>query len=421
MEYSYQEVLDNIENTRRLGRLPGVEVTARILEALGTPQRGLPFLHVAGTNGKGSVCAFLASILEEMGLKAGRFTSPHLVDFRERITVDGQMIGREDVARLGNLLLSTDFGVEPTMFDYCLAMAVLYFKEQGCEIAVIETGLGGRLDSTNALGKPEVAVITRIGYDHMALLGNSLTEIAREKAGILKDGVPAVFAPQEESVRSVLCSFTENAHIVTEEEIRTAKDCRPVLPGVHQWENAAVAMAAVRALRAQCGRTKGEAAVCRCLLRQSDDDFEQKIVRGIQKTEWPGRMEILSEQPFLLVDGAHNGNGVLALKHSLENIYPGEKFHFVMGVMADKDYEKMVELLLPLAEDFLTVTPEGSRALQGEELAGYIRNRGIPARSLSNVQEVFENLAGRGRTIAFGSLYFIGELKAGCAGNALIK
>lgn len=418
MEYSYQEVLNNIENTRRLGRLPGVEVTARILEALDSPQRGLPFLHVAGTNGKGSVCAFLASILEEMGLKAGRFTSPHLVEFRERITVNGQMIGREDVTRLGNLLLSTDFGVEPTMFDYCLAMAVLYFKEQCCEIAVIETGLGGRLDSTNALGKPEVAVITRIGYDHMALLGNSLTEIAREKAGILKDGVPAVFAPQEESVQSVLCSFAENAHIVTEEEIRAAKDCRPVLLGVHQWENAAVAMAAVRALRAQCGRTKGEVAVCRCLLRQSDADFEQKIVRGIQKTEWPGRMEILSEQPFLLADGAHNGNGVMALKHSLEFIYPGEKFHFVMGVMADKDYEKMVELLLPLAEDFLTVTPEGSRALQGEELAGYIRNRGIPARSLSNVQEVFENLAGNGRTIAFGSLYFIGELKAGCAGNA---
>ncbi len=421
MEYSYQEVLDNIENTRRLGRLPGVEVTARILEALGGPQRGLPFLHVAGTNGKGSVCAFLASILGEMGLKVGRFTSPHLVDFRERITVNDQMIGREDVTRLGNLLLSMDFGVEPTMFDYCLAMAVLYFEEQGCEIAVIETGLGGRLDSTNALGKPEVAVITRIGYDHMALLGNSLTEIAREKAGILKDGVPAVFAPQEESVKSVLCSFAENAHIVTEEEIRAAKDCRPMLPGVHQWENAAVAMAAVRALRELCRRTQGETAVCRCLLRQSDEGFEQISARGIHKTEWPGRMEILSEQPFLLADGAHNGNGVLALKNSLEHIYPGEKFHFVMGVMADKDYDKMVELLLPLAEDFLTVTPESSRALQGEELAGYIRNRGIPARSLTNVQEVFENLAGSGRNIAFGSLYFIGELKAGCAGNALIK
>ena len=412
MEYGYQEVLDKIENARRFGRLPGVEVTARILEALGEPQIGLPFLHVAGTNGKGSVCAFLSSILEETGLKVGRFTSPHLVDFRERITVSGQMIGREDVARLGSLLLSMNLDVEPTMFDYCLAMAVLYFKEQGCEIAVIETGIGGRLDSTNALGKPETAVITRIGYDHMAVLGNSLADIAREKAGILKDGVPAVFAPQEESVRSVLCSFAEHAHIVTEEEIRAAKDCRPLLPGVHQWENAAVAMAAVRALRAQCSQTQGETAVCRCLLGLSDAEFQEKTVRGIQKTVWPGRMEILSGQPFLLVDGAHNGNGVLALKNSLEHLYPGEKFHFVMAVMADKDYENMVELLLPLAEDFQTVTPESSRALQGEALAEYIKSRGIPAGTLSNVREVFENLAESGRTVAFGSLYFIGELIA---------
>ena len=412
MEYGYQEVLDKIENARRFGRLPGVEVTARILEALGEPQIGLPFLHVAGTNGKGSVCAFLSSILEETGLKVGRFTSPHLVDFRERITVSGQMIGREDVARLGSLLLSMNLDVEPTMFDYCLAMAVLYFKEQGCEIAVIETGIGGRLDSTNALGKPEAAVITRIGYDHMAVLGNSLADIAREKAGILKDGVPAVFAPQEESVRSVLCSFAEHAHIVTEEEIRAAKDCRPLLPGVHQWENAAVAMAAVRALRAQCSQTQGETAVCRCLLGLSDAEFREKTVRGIQKTVWPGRMEMLSGQPFLLADGAHNGNGVLALKNSLEYLYPGEKFHFVMAVMADKDYENMVELLLPLAEDFWTVTPESGRALQGEALAEYIKSRGIPAGTLSNVREVFENLAESGRTVAFGSLYFIGELIA---------
>lgn len=412
MEYSYQEVLDRIEHARRFGRQPGVIVTAHILEALGHPQRGLPFLHVAGTNGKGSVCAFLASGLRELGMKTGLFTSPHLVDFRERIAVDGQMIGREDVARLGNFLLSMDFGVELTMFDYCLAMAVLYFREQGCEIAVIETGLGGRLDSTNALGKPEVSVITRIGYDHMALLGDTLTAIAREKAGILKAGVPAVFAPQEEEVRDVLCSAAKDAHVVTDAEIGAARDIRPGLLGVHQWENAATAMAAARALRAQCTKVRGDLAVCRCLSGMSNEEFEGRLVRGIQSAVWAGRMEILSEQPFLMVDGAHNGNGVLALAASLAQLYPGEKFHFVMGVMADKDYERMVEYLLPLAADFLTVTPEGSRALQGRELAAYIRGRGICAESLSGVSEVLEHLAQDGRTVAFGSLYFIGELKA---------
>lgn len=410
MEYSYQEVLDRIENARRFGRQPGVVVTARVLEALGHPQRGLPFLHVAGTNGKGSVCAFLASILRGLGLKTGLFTSPHLVDFRERIAIDGQMIGREDVARIGNLLLSMDFGVELTMFDYCLAMAVLYFREQGCGIAVIETGLGGRLDSTNALGKPEVSVITRIGYDHMALLGDTLTDIAREKAGILKAGVPAVFAPQEAGVQRVLCSLAEDSHVVSEEEIRAAESIRPGLLGVHQWENAAVAMAAARALRAQCMGERGESAVCRCLSGLSDEEFERILVQGIRGAVWRGRMEILSERPFLMVDGAHNGNGVLALAASLEYLYPGEKFHFVMGVMADKDYENMVERLLPLADDFLTVTPEGSRALQGKELAAYIKARGIPAESLSGVPEVLKHLAREGRTVAFGSLYFIGEL-----------
>lgn len=188
MTYLYEEVLDKIENARRFGNLPGVEVSRAMLHGLGEPQKGMPYVHIAGTNGKGSVCAFLSSTLKEAGYKVGVFTSPHLVDFRERITVNGEMIPKETVTRIGNRLLEEDFGVSPTMFDYCMAMAVLYFKEQQCDIAVMETGLGGKLDSTNALGIPDVAIITRIGYDHMAILGNTLSEIAAEKAGIIKKG-----------------------------------------------------------------------------------------------------------------------------------------------------------------------------------------------------------------------------------------
>ena len=400
--YNYQEVIEKIENSRRFGNLPGVEVTKRMLAALGNPQEGLAFIHVAGTNGKGSTCAFLTNILTKAGMKCGCFTSPHLIHFEERITVDQQMIPKEAVTRLGNELLSIDFGVTPTMFDYCLVMAVLYFKECGCDVAVMETGLGGRLDSTNALGNPNVAVITRIGYDHMAILGNTLTEIASEKAGILKDGVPAVFAPQKEEALAVLRKHP--GPLVSREDMEKVAFMKPGLMGAYQLENGAAAMLAAQKFLSQIGFDEERA--------------DAAIEAGIHTAIWKGRMEILSREPYLMVDGAHNSNGIHALKTSLMKLYPDEKFHFVMGVMADKDYEKMIEELLPLAIDFVTVTPESSRALQAESLAEKIRSQGIPARSMASVADVLTLPRVGEKTIALGSLYFIGELEALYYGNS---
>ena len=400
--YNYQDVIEKIENSRRFGNLPGVEVTKRMLAALGNPQEGLAFIHVAGTNGKGSTCAFLTNILTKAGLKCGCFTSPHLIHFEERITVDQQMIPKEAVTRLGNELLSIDFGVTPTMFDYCLVMAVLYFKECGCDVAVMETGLGGRLDSTNALGNPNVAVITRIGYDHMAILGNTLTEIASEKAGILKDGVPAVFAPQKEEALAVLRKHPGT--LVSREDMEKVAFMKPGLMGAYQLENGAAAMLAAQKFLSQIGFDEERA--------------DAAIEAGIHTAIWKGRMEILSREPYLMVDGAHNSNGIHALKTSLMKLYPDEKFHFVMGVMADKDYEKMIEELLPLAIDFVTVTPESSRALQAESLAEKIRSQGIPARSMASVADVLTLPRVGEKTIALGSLYFIGELEALYYGNS---
>ena len=399
--YNYQEVIDKIENSRRFGNLPGVEVTKRMLATLGNPQDGLAFIHVAGTNGKGSTCAFLTNILAKAGLKCGCFTSPHLIHFEERITVDQQMIPKEVVTRLGNELLSIDFGVTPTMFDYCLVMAVLYFKECGCNVAVMETGLGGRLDSTNALGNPMVAVITRIGYDHMAILGNTLTEIASEKAGILKENVPAIFAPQEEEALAVLRKHPGT--LVSSEDMEKVAFMKPGLMGEHQLENGAAAMLAAQKFLSQIGFDEERA--------------DAAIEAGIHTAIWKGRMEILSREPYLMVDGAHNSNGIHALKTSLMKLYPDEKFHFVMGVMADKDYEKMIEELLSLAIDFVTVTPESSRALQAESLAEKIRSQGIPARSMASVADVLTLPRVGEKTIALGSLYFIGELEALYYGN----
>ena len=428
MKYNYEEVIHIIENTRRFGNFTGFEVSKRMLEQLGNPQCGIPFVHVAGTNGKGSTTAFLCKILEQTEKKVGMFTSPHLITFEERIRINGHYIPKEDVTRLGNWLLEREFEVPPTMFDYCLAMAVLYFKEQACDIVVMETGIGGRYDSTNALGVPEVAVITKIGYDHMAVLGDTLEEIAGEKAGIMKPASPVVVHNQESSVIDVFQKEAElvgasGMYVTSEEDYAYVSKIPMKMVGAYQIENAATAAVAARVLFKKWENQKKITA--------SGEQQQDYIKRGISETFWKGRMEILNEHPFFMIDGAHNSHGVCALKRSLEELYPNEKFHFIMGVMSDKDYEEMIDALLPLAIDFVTVTPESSRALQSEDLAACINRKGVPARYVENMESAIMPLLPIGatkasskeelsmgsanmkeKTIAFGSLYFIGAIEA---------
>lgn len=437
MKYSYNEVRDIIENTRRFARLTGYEVSKRMLEQLGNPHCGIPFVHVAGTNGKGSTTAFLCKILEQTGKKIGMFTSPHLITFEERIRINGQYISKDDVTRLGNMLLEMDFDVQPTMFDYCLAMAVLYFKEQQCDIMVMETGIGGRYDSTNALGTPEVAVITKIGLDHTGILGDTIEQIAWEKAGIIKTGCPVVTTMQQESVRKVLLEEYEKVqgigfYEVSEADLRDAGSIPMKMQGRFQIENAATASLAARCVLKKCIKNKER----NWFEEITEEEAEDYIKRGISQTFWKGRMELINENPFFMIDGAHNSHGVHALAESLKELYPGEKFHFIMGVMADKDYEEMIEELLPLALDFITVTPESSRALQSKELAECIMKKGIKARYADSMEAVIRPFLPRkqinGRTyisqnagethiylqasqdkiIAFGSLYFIGAIES---------
>lgn len=412
-QYSYEEVLDRMNHASVFGSLPGVEISRQILEALGHPEQGIPFVHVAGTNGKGSVCTFLSSILQESGLKVGTFTSPHLIHFEERITVNGVQIARDDVKRLGNQLLSLNLLVSPTMFDYCMAMALLYFKEQKCDILVMETGLGGRLDSTNAIGVPEVTIITKIGYDHVAILGDTLSQIASEKAGIIKAGTYFVTEQQEKEAADVIAHAARRVgnvtyNMVTNEDINWVRSRKLGLVGTHQWENAATAAVAAKHL---LGKNKPWNKKT-----WNKEEIDEQITRGLEKAYWPGRMEQLSKSPFFMVDGAHNSNGVEALYASLCYMYPGEKFHFIMGVMADKDYEKMVEQLLPLASRFSTVTPESTRALQAKTLAEVIGRFGIETDTYGSVQdivkEILQDTVSSEKIVAFGSLYFIGELKA---------
>lgn len=408
MDYSYEEVIDTIQNSRRFGNLTGSEITKIMLEKLEHPEVKLSYIHVAGTNGKGSVSAFLCSILKEVGLKVGMFTSPHLVEFEERIQINGELISKEDVRRLGTLLLTQDFGVQPTMFDYCLSMALLYFKEQQCDVVVLETGLGGKYDSTNAVGTPAVSVITKIGLDHMAILGDTLVEIAQEKAGIIKKGTKLICESQEPEVEAIFSKAAakvgvNSIEIINPENIQIKdhqtfsvygyEDLTMQMLGLHQFENATAAILAARAYL--------------------PDISEQAVRAGIASTKWMGRMEVLCQEPFFMVDGAHNAHGVTALRKSLMALFPGEKFHFIMGVMADKDYVDMIAELLPLAIDFTTVTVGYSRSLDAEKLAECIRQMGIEAESKKSLDEAMSEVKNtrKTKTIAFGSLYFVGEIE----------
>ncbi len=427
---TYEQVVETIVNSRRFGRYSGVEVMAEMLKALGDPQKGMRLIHIAGTNGKGSVSAFLCEILREAGLCVGVFTSPHLMDFRERICVDGRMIEREAVERLGRELLVRRFLKEPSMFDICLAMALLYFREQQCDVVILETGLGGSLDATNAVGVPEVSVITKIGYDHMEILGNTLEEIAEQKAGIIKKGTDVVLESQTTGVLAVLLDAAERAgaracHVIAPEEFlqRCYQDgtqsfvygdygkLQMRMLGLHQYENAAAAaVAAEQFLKNGKFSERIEAQITG---EDKNDRIKAFIRNGIFKTRWQGRMELLRSEPFFMVDGAHNSSGIEALRESLACLFPGERFHFMMGVMADKDYESMVELLLPLAAEFTAVRVQTERALGADALAAFIRTKGIPAVSVANLAAGMERAeCAAHKTIAVGSLYFIGEIEA---------
>lgn len=395
---TYEQVVNTIDNKRRFGKACGRDVTEEFLKVLDYPEKGKHIIHIAGTNGKGSVAAFASSILqaasfcEEKPFKVGLFTSPHLIDYTERIQVDGKQISREDVTRLGQQLLDTKLELEPTMFDYWLAMALLYFKEQQVDYIVLETGLGGAKDSTNGLSvKPEVCAITSIGLEHTQYLGDTLGKIAGEKAGIIKPGVPVVVGQLEEEALSVIRNRAEKLGCPLIQATEVDKECKIGLFGEYQRRNAAVAVEIIKSLQIHVDN--------------------QTIAKGLAEARWPGRMQIISENPFIMVDGAHNPSGVQALHDSLVSEFPNQRFSFIMAVMADKDYLEMAEIMAPIAERFYTVTVESSRALQASQLAEAIESKGVFAKDYESYEEALkEATKNNQRVIVFGSLYFIGEV-----------
>lgn len=419
----------------------GLERIRELLERLGRPQDRLKFVHVAGTNGKGSICAYLASILSAAGHRTGMFTSPYIERFEERIRVDGAMISPDELrdvtlaVREHAEAMAEETGDHPTEFELMTAVALEHFARCGCDIVVLEVGLGGRLDSTNVIDAPEACVIARIGLDHTALLGNTLAAIAGEKAGIVKEGSAVVSWPQESDAMAVIehaaaehgCELRVPDFAQLEEgAIRWEDGAPPFRPfsykewadlrtgilGSYQPQNATVALEAVDVLRGRGWRIPDEA-----------------VRAGVAQTRWPGRFEIVeggsSPDGFaIVVDGGHNPQGARALADSLAEVFPGRKPVFVIGVLEDKDYPRMLEDALPLGSAFVCVTPDNPRALPAHKLARAIRWTGqdllgcsacvnpVAARDFEDAIRRARELAGPdGLICAFGSLYSVAALK----------
>ena len=418
---NYSEAIDYIESRAVFGSRPGFERINALLDALDHPEKGMKYIHVAGTNGKGSVCTTTANILSSAGYKTGLFTSPYVSDFRERIQIDGSFIDCDELAsiteRVKNVVDELDrLDNSPTEFEVITAIAFLYYKQEKCDIVVLEVGLGGLLDSTNVIDAPLIAAIVSLSFDHMGVLGNTIEEIAAQKAGIIKDGSITVSAPfQPQSALKVLQDTARthgNKFVIGNpdaiEQIREDingnliryRDTEINLPliGPHQIGNLSVTLAIIDELS-----TLGyEISI-------------DNIKTGIEKTTIPARVEILSKEPLIILDGGHNEDGASALEKTLIS-YVDRPITLVIGVMADKEVDRVVEHLAPHAKRVVTTKPSNPRAMSSEDL-GAIAGRFCPeilsedspckafdlARSLVTDDEAL---------IVCGSLYLAGDVRA---------
>ena len=397
---------------------PGLERMRTLLAALGNPEKKLKFVHVAGTNGKGSTCAMIASVLQAAGYRVGLNTSPYLVTFHERIAVNERMISDEELGELTEEIrpAAEAMAEHPTEFELITAIALVYFVRQNCDIVVLEVGLGGALDASNVIDTPEVAVVTAMGMDHVALLGPTLGDIARAKAGIIKPGGRVVSyggCPEADKVIADTCrhqgakltqvdfSRLGEIHLSLEgAEFALAPYGLLHIPlaGAYQVRNAATAITALEALEEQ-GWTISP----------------QAMQAGLAAARWPGRFEVLRRRPVVLLDGAHNAHGMAAAAESLKALFPGEKLTFILGILADKDVEAMADLVAGLAREVFCLRPDNPRALDAQSLCRLLEERGVKATACpQTTQAVADAVAAAGEdgvVCALGSLYFSAEIR----------
>lgn len=415
---SYEETLRYIHSVKWQGSKPGLSRTRELLEALGNPEKALKFVHIAGTNGKGSTAAMIASVLRKAGYKTGLYTSPYIIRFNERIQVNGEHISDRDLEDLMEEIRPFADAMDdpPTEFEIITALGMKYFLNKKCDIVVLEVGLGGELDSTNVIDTPEVAVITAIGLDHMAQLGSTTAEIAAAKAGIIKEGGDLVVYPGEKDVEDILKKTCAERHTrlhktdfsrltihhVNLDEVSfdfvPYYNIRLPLVGTYQPYNAAVAVTVLEVMR-----------------RKGYQITDGDILGGLNSVCWPGRFEVLRRNPVFILDGAHNPHGIAATFESLKNHFGNKKLIFLVGVMADKDVSGMMGTIVAMAKSFITVTPHNPRAMPAESLAKLLSAYGIPTKAYSRIEdgvaEAVRQAGKDGVVVALGSLYFSGDIR----------
>lgn len=417
------ETLEYIHRIKWRGSKPGLARTRELLEFAGNPEKKLRFVHVAGTNGKGSTAALIASALDAAGYTVGLYTSPYINCFNERMQVNGRMITDGELTKITKRLrpFADKMADAPTEFELITAVAMLFFLEKNCDVVVLETGLGGELDSTNVIPVPDAAVITAIGLDHVKELGGTLKSVASAKAGIIKEGGSVVIyggEPEADEVFRSVCRSKRARLIETDFSGLSVSgfgldgcgfsynglELRIPLCGTYQPKNAAVAVTALMLLR-----EKGYAI--------SDGDIRS----GFESVRWPGRFEVLLKEPPFILDGAHNVHGIRAAADSIRALFPGKKVILLMGVMADKDVENMAAVIAPLAGRVFTVTPDNPRAMSAEKLAEVFRSVGAAAQPCpgigAGVDAAMEAAGKELPVCALGTLYFSHDVRAALAAS----
>lgn len=419
-DMNYEEARVYLDETSKYGSVLGLENMKALLNRLDNPQESLKFIHISGTNGKGTVLAYLSTILHKAGYRTGRYISPTLFSYRERIQVNEEIIEKEALARHVTAIADAVADMKekkagiPTAFEIETALAFLYFKEKNCDIVVLETGLGGALDATNIIQTTQLEVITPISMDHTDILGKTLKEIAVQKAGIIKPHTTMVTAVQKKEAKEVLqkvCKEKESRFCEVEiEELKDIhygyirqsfsyknwKNVEISLAGEFQIQNGALALEAVNQLR-----------------REGFSLPDEAVYAGMKEAKWSGRFSVMSQNPLIILDGAHNPQAAEALKKSLELYFKGKKLYYVFGVFRDKDYKKIIEITAPLAEHIVTVeTPDNPRALPAEDLKKQIEKVNASVEISESIEEAIKrNLSYMGAEdvlVIFGSLSFLG-------------
>ena len=411
------EALSFIHGVSWLGSKPGLSRICELLSRLGNPQKTLRFVHIAGTNGKGSTAAMTASVLSAAGLTTALYTSPYIQKFNERMQINGTPIPDAELAAVTETVAVHARAMDdsPTEFELVTAIALTWFAQKHCDIVVLEVGMGGRLDATNAIDAPDCAVITNIGLDHTQYLGETPEQIALEKAGIIKPGCDVVLYQQSDAVMQAVQSVCDTLHTPLHSSDRAQLELlehtmngqrfryrgsiyRIPLLGAHQLENAAVVLELLAVLRAKGWQILQEA-----------------IEAGLAATVWPARFEIVHRDPIVVVDGGHNPQCAETVAANLKQYFPTSRRILLIGILADKDFSGMTDILASAADAFVTITPDSPRALPANELAEHLQRYGKPVTACNSIDAGIASalqLAGTdGMVCSVGSLYTAGHVR----------